>query len=320
MKFNWIRRASELEKEGKPFAIATVIDTIAPTSAKPMAKAIITSDGKMEGWIGGGCAQDTVIEEALECIQEGMASVIRLSPEKSIDGNLTYKKEIFLTCESGGTLEFHIEPVLPMTKLAIYGNTPTVSALAKLGLFLDFDVIVFSNDTTEIELDHKITKINKFSIVEDGPCMAVVATQGNGDLSGLKAAINSKPEYLSLIASKKKSKSLLDRLKKQGFKSGQIASIKFPAGLDIGAVTPEEIAVSIMAELVQSRRASSRRESINIETKNKQSDKEKDPICGMYVDPLTADYSSFYENITYYFCCGGCKDKFEEEPSSYIQI
>ena len=146
MKFNWIRRAAELERAGTPFAIATVIDTIAPTSAKPMAKAIITSDGKMEGWIGGGCSQNTVIEEGLKCIRDGMASIIRLSPEKSTNGNLTYKKAIFLTCESGGTLEFHIEPVLPMTKLVIYGNTPTVSALAKMGLFLEFDVIVLSPD------------------------------------------------------------------------------------------------------------------------------------------------------------------------------
>ena len=184
MKFNWIRRAAELERAGKPFAIATVIDTIAPTSAKPMAKAIITSDGKMEGWIGGGCSQHTVIEEGLKCIRDGMASIIRLSPEKSTNGNVTYKKAIFLTCESGGTLEFHIEPVLPMTRLVIYGNTPTVSALAKMGLFLEFDVIVLSPDLSDLDLDKKVTKITEFSSVE-GPCMAVVATQGYGDLSAL---------------------------------------------------------------------------------------------------------------------------------------
>ena len=319
MKFNWIRRAAELERAGKPFAIATVIDTIAPTSAKPMAKAIITSDGKMEGWIGGGCSQNTVIEEGLKCIRDGMASIIRLSPEKSTNGNLTYKKAIFLTCESGGTLEFHIEPVLPMTKLVIYGNTPTVSSLAKMGLFLEFDVIVLSPDLSDLDLDKKVTKITEFSSVE-GPCMAVVATQGNGDLRALKAAIASEPEFLSLIASKKKTKSLLERLETQSIESEQIERIKFPAGLDIGAVTPEEIAVSIMAELVQKRREITRKDEIIIETVHQGSGKEKDPICGMFVDPATADCFSVYEDVTYYFCCGGCKDRFEAEPSSYIQI
>ena len=95
MKFNWVQRASELEENGVPFASATVVDTVAPTSAKPMAKAIITADGKIEGWIGGGCAQETVIDEALHCLQTGMASIIRLTPERSSDGKISYKKEIF---------------------------------------------------------------------------------------------------------------------------------------------------------------------------------------------------------------------------------
>jgi len=319
VKFNWVQRAAELEKAGIPFAIATVIDTVAPTSAKPMAKAIITADGKMEGWIGGGCAQNTVIEEGLKCILEGMASVIRLSPEQSTDGNIAYKKAIFLTCESGGTLEFHIEPVLPMTKLVIYGNTPTVSALAKMGLFLDFDVIVLSPGLSELDLDQRVSKMAEFSTVE-GPCMAVVATQGKGDLRALKAAIDSEPEFLSLIASKKKTKSLLYRLEKQGIQPEEIERIKFPAGLDIGAITPEEIAVSIMAELVQKRRAIARKDEIIIETGHQGSVKKKDPICGMLVDPLTADCFSVYEDVTYYFCCGGCKERFEVEPSSYIKI
>jgi len=319
VKFNWVQRAAELEKAGIPFAIATVIDTVAPTSAKPMAKAIITADGKMEGWIGGGCAQNTVIEEGLKCIREGMASVIRLSPEQSTDGNIAYKKAIFLTCESGGTLEFHIEPVLPMTKLVIYGNTPTVSALAKMGLFLEFDVIVLSPELSELDLDQRVSKMAEFSTVE-GPCMAVVATQGNGDLRALKAALASEPEFLSLIASKKKTKSLLDQLVKKGIRPEQIETIKFPAGLDIGAVTPEEIAVSILAELVQKRRSISRKDEIILETGHQEFGKEKDPICGMLVDPATADCFSVYDDVTYYFCCGGCKDRFEEEPSSYIQM
>ena len=121
MVFDWIQRASELKKEGHSFAIVTVINTIAPTFAKPMSKAIIHSNGEIEGWIGGGCSIHTVISEGLNCIKTGKSIVLRLSPEEISEDKVTYKKEVFLTCESGGTLEFHIEPVLPMTKLIIYG-------------------------------------------------------------------------------------------------------------------------------------------------------------------------------------------------------
>jgi len=317
MKFNWIHRASELEEKGIPFAIATVIDTVAPTSAKPMAKAIITADGKMDGWIGGGCAQETVIKEALHCLHTGMASVIRLAPERSISGKVSYKKEIFLTCESGGALEFHIEPVLPMTKLLIYGNTPTVNALAKLGELLDYDTYALSPEISELELPEEVTKLDEFSIIED-QCVAIVATQGNGDLQALKAAIDSNPEFLSLIASKKKTKSLLQQLEKDGTSKDKISSIKFPAGLDIGAITPQEIAVSIMAELVQKKRAALQGDKIIIEVKDTDNKKERDPICGMLVDPKTADSYFEYDGLSYYFCCGGCKEKFEAEPAAYI--
>jgi xanthine dehydrogenase accessory factor len=317
MKFNWILRAADLEKKSIPFAIATVIDTIAPTSAKPMAKAIITADGKMEGWIGGGCAKDSVIDEALHCLKTGMSSVLRLSPQQFSDGNVSYKKEIFLMCESGGTLEFHIEPVLPMTKLVIYGSTPAVEALAKMGEILDYEIYALAPGISEIDLPDGVIKMEQFSAIE-GQCVAVVAAQGEGDLRALKAAIASKPEFLSLIASKKKSKSLLKQLANDGIRQDEIDSIKFPAGLDIGAVTPQEIAVSIIAELVQQKMAKAHEDKIILEVSEPNNGKPKDPICGMLVDPLTADHSSDYEGITFYFCCGGCKERFETEPAAYV--
>ena len=317
MKFNWILRAAKLQKKSIPFAIATVIDTVAPTSAKPMAKAIITADGKMEGWIGGGCAQETVIEEALRCINKGMASVLRLSPDQISDGNVSYKKEIFLTCESGGTLEFHIEPVLPMTKLVIYGNTPTVKALSKMGEHLGYEVYALAPGISKMDLPDGVIKKEEFSIIE-GQCVAIVATQGDGDLKALRAAVASKPEFLSLIASKKKTNTLLKQLENEGIEKDIIGSIKFPAGLDIGAITPQEIAVSIMAELVQQKRAVAQREEIILEVKDTENGKEQDPICGMLVDPQTADSFFEHDGVNYYFCCGGCKEKFEAEPAAYI--
>ena len=316
MKFNWIKRAAELEKNKTPFAIATVINTVAPTSAKPMSKAIIYSDGAMEGWIGGGCSINAVISEGLNCIKSGKSIVLRLSPDKISDGSLDYKKQVFLNCESGGVLEFHIEPVLPMTKLIIYGNTPIAYALANMGHFLNYDCCLCSPDLNpDYKFSDSVSIFNNFKIFSTS-CVAVVATQGENDLGALKSAILSKPQFLSLIVSRKKASSLLDQLEKQGIDKGEISKIKFPGGMNIGAKTPEEIAISVLAEIIEEKNSLDIKEQVIIEMNPET--KELDPVCGMLVTPNKAQDSFEFDGSIFYFCCSGCKDKFAQEPSSYI--
>ncbi len=316
MKFNWIKRAAELEKNKTPFAIATVINTVAPTSAKPMSKAIIHSDGTMEGWIGGGCSINAVINEGLNCIKSGKSIVLRLSPDKISDGGLTYKKEVFLNCESGGILEFHIEPVLPMTKLIIYGNTPTAYALANMGHFLNYDCCICSPELNpDLKFADAVTIFNSFKTFSDS-CVVVVATQGENDLKALRSAILSKPQFLSLIISRKKASSLLDQLEKQGIDKDEISKIKFPGGMNIGAKTPEEIAVSVLAELIEERNSLDIKEQVIIEMNEET--KELDPVCGMSVNPKKVSDAYEFDGSIFYFCCSGCKNKFALEPLSYI--
>ena len=316
MVFDWIKRASELKKKGRPFAIATVINTVAPTSAKTMSKAIIHENGEIEGWIGGGCSIHTVITEGLNCINTGKSMVLRLSPEKISEDTVTYKKEVFLTCESGGTLEFHIEPVLPMTKLIIYGSTPTVYALANMGRFLNYNCYICSpNAVPQKNLSDKINIINDYKTFA-GQCVAVVATQGENDIQALKSAIASKPNFISMIVSKKKASSILSQLEKNGLSKDEITKVKFPAGIDINAKAPEEIAVSILAELINDRNAIDLEEQVIVDIKNKQ--KEIDPICKMLIDPENAADSYEFNGNIYYFCCSGCKEKFALETSSFI--
>ncbi len=316
MVFDWIQRASELKKKGRPFAIVTVINTVAPASAKPMSKAIIHHNGDIEGWIGGGCSIHTVITESLNCIQSGKAIVLRLSPENISKDKVTYKKEVFLNCESGGTLEFHIEPVLPMTKLIIYGSTPTVYALAKIGSLLNYECYICSpNAESKTELSHNVQILKDYKVFSD-QCVTVIATQGENDLQALKSAIDSKPNFISMIISKKKASSLLLQLEKQGCSKDDISKVKFPAGMDIKAKTPEEIAVSILAELINDRNSIDFKEQVIFEIKEDK--KEIDPICKMLVDPKNAADTYKFDDISYYFCCTGCKEKFALEPSSYI--
>ena len=316
MYFNWIQRSEELEKAGIPFAIATVINTVAPTSAKPMAKAIITVDGKMEGWIGGGCSQDVIIKEAVKCIHNETSSIIRLSPHQEDDGSQSYKKNLTMSCESGGTLEFHIESVLPMTQMLIYGTTPAAEALAKMGTLLNYNVHVMGTDIDELTLPDRIQSSKNFESFED-PSIAIVATQGRGDFRALKAALASKPSYLALIASKRKGEKLIARLVDKGHTKKAVSNIKYPAGLNIGAVTPEEIAISIIAEIVRESRPK-QKEDLIFDFVQIEEGQEKDPICGMDVDLNHAEYQSEYRGKKYYFCCSGCLEKFESEPLVYV--
>ncbi len=316
MKFNWIKRASELEENKIPFAIATLINTVAPTSAKPMSKAIIHSDGTMEGWIGGGCSINAVVSEGLKCIKSGKSIVLRLSPEKVSHGNLSYKKEVFLNCESGGILEFHIEPVLPMAKLIIYGNTPTALALANMGHFLNYDCCLCSPDLNpKYQISDAVTIYNSFETFSDS-CVAVVATQGENDHEALMSAILSKPQFLSLIVSRKKASSLLSQLGKKGISKDEISKIKFPGGINIGAKTPEEIAVSVLAEIIEEMNSFESKEQVIIEMSKEA--EELDPVCGMEVAPNKAVDSFEFDGRIFYFCCSGCKDKFALRPLSYI--
>jgi len=316
MVFDWIQRASELKKEGHSFAIVTVINTIAPTSAKPMSKAIIHSNGEIEGWIGGGCSIHTVISEGVNCIKTGKSIVLRLSPEEISENKITYKKEVFLTCESGGTLEFHIEPVLPMIKLIIYGDTPTAFALANIGSYLNYNCIICSTDTVDgKKLSEKVNIVKNFKSFS-GNCAIVIATQGKNDIEALKSALSSKPNFISMIISRKKAVSITRQLKKLGISDDEVRKIKFPAGLSINAKTPEEIAISILAELINERNSEDKNEHTILEIIDNK--KEIDPICKMVLDPDNAADKFEFDGRMYYFCCSGCKEKFAIEPSSYI--
>jgi len=315
MKFNWLQCAAELEQKGEPFAIATVIKARAPTSAKPVAKAIITADGKMQGWVGGGCSREVVIENALKCIQTGMGTLIRLSPNPDPTVNHSVK-EVQMTCESSGTLEIHIEPVLPTMRLLIFGGSPAAQALCHLASILDYDLAVFAPNATEADFPGATSFSSDFSASSEfsgNRCVAVVATQGEGDEKALVCALAADPEYVALIASRTKASKLFKRLEKKGIPDSALEKVKAPAGLDIKAVTPEEIAVSILAEIVQVIRSKEPEEERIAESESKA----KDPVCGMTVNPETADHSLEHDGTTYYFCCGGCRTAFENEPAKF---
>jgi xanthine dehydrogenase accessory factor len=330
MNKNFWNQVHSLNHAAEPFAIATVVRCEKPTSAKPGAKAIITANGALRGWIGGACAEPIVRQEALKTLRDGKPRLLRINPSvsdevKSEAGVI----EFLMTCHSGGTLEIYIEPVLPQPQLLLIGESPVVEALVRLGRAINFFVVPIDPDATSDrfpDADKILTELDLSQLKFTPQTYIVVATHGKYDERALEQILATEAPYIAFVTSKKRGQAAIDYLREIGVPAEKLTRIKFPAGLDIGAQTPDEIAVSILAEIVQVRR---RPPSIKLPliTMNPPQSapivvgeikgQAKDPICGMMVEIATARYTSLYEDETYYFCCAHCKQKFDKEPEKY---
>jgi xanthine dehydrogenase accessory factor len=330
MQNDFYDKVQSLRNNGNPFVIATVVRAEKPTSAKVGAKAIITEDGSLSGWIGGSCAEPTVKREARKALQDGQPRLIRLCPPEKL-GTAPQEgvTEIALTCISGGTLEIYIEPQLAQPHLVVIGHLATAEALVGLGKDLGWRVSLMGLDVTRErfpDTDHIFDELDFSKLTITKNSYVVVASHGNYDEDMLVAALQSEAPYVALIASKKRATAILQYLNEANLTQGQIARLKYPAGLDFGAVTPEEIALSILAEIIQRRRQSSnvmenKSASIDIQLPMAQNlvREAVDPVCGMTVEIATAHFTTEYNGKIYYFCAAGCKRSFDKEPGKYVQ-
>ena len=329
MNGDLLERAAELNRAGVPFARATVVRAQKPTTAKPGANALITGDGTLTGWVGGSCTEHTVVSQALAALRDGQPRLVRLCPpEQRGLAPQAGVVEVTLTCASGGTLEVYIEPHLPRPQLIAVGHLPIAVALARLGSALGYAVHVIGPDVTP----ERFAGIAQVATGPDFAALAitpqtyvVVASHGNYDEAGLEAALRSDAPYVALVASRKRAESVVEYLREAGIPPDRLARLKVPAGLDIGAVTPEEIAVSILAEIVQVRRQHGQPAGEHAgppapadEPAEAAGQAEAlDPVCGMMVEIATARHTSEYAGQTYYFCAAGCKRSFDRAPDKY---
>jgi xanthine dehydrogenase accessory factor len=228
---------TELTSQGEAFALATVVWRQGPSSSQPSSRAIITADGELHGWIGGACAEPVVIREAKQVIQQGTPRLILLgSRDQFGDAIPEGMTTVPISCQSDGALEIYIEPVLPAPHLVIVGNSPMTRTLTALAKALDWHVDADLASAT-------------------GRSMVVVATQGHGDEEALECALAARPAYVGLVGSRRRGSTVLGYLADRGLSPADLARVKVPAGLDLGPTTHQEIAVSILAELVQLRSA-----------------------------------------------------------------
>jgi xanthine dehydrogenase accessory factor len=338
MQTDFYDEVLKLHKTGEPFVIATVVRAEKPTSSKAGAKAIITGDGTLSGWIGGSCAEPTVRREAKKALQDSQPRLVRLCPaEKMGQAPQEGVIEVPLTCISGGTLEIYIEPQLAQPHLVVIGHLATAEALVSLGKDLGWRVSLMGLEVTPERFPDADQTFNQLDFsqlaITHNSCI-VVASHGNYDEDMLVEALQSNAPYVALIASKVRSEAILQYLNESSLTKKQIARLKYPAGLDFGAVTPEEIAVSILAEIIQRRRqvpitdsksfdqAQDKTPISSLQLPMAQSPalEARDPVCGMMVEIATAHFTSEYAGVTYYFCASGCKRSFDKEPQKYISL
>ena len=341
--WGFLEKGAELARRGESFALATVVWRQGPSSGKESCRAIITASGQLHGWIGGACAEPVVIRQAREVIAEGAPRLLLLGTAEQFGGPLRDGMNFVpISCQSEGSLEVYIEPVQPAPHLLVVGHSPMARTLAELARVLGWRADVIAG------ADFTAADASERSIV-------VVATQGHHDEEAVTQAIAARPAYVGLVGSARRGAAVLGYLAERGVPQGDLDRVHVPAGLDLGPTTHQEIAVAILAELVELRAAGKLALAAGAPAAARtephaapqpagtagaagttraagtagaagttgaaglsSAEDAVDPVCGMTVTAGPSAYPLTRDGVTYYFCCAGCRSAFEKDPVAYL--
>ena len=294
MRPDLLALAAKLSARDEPFALVTVVRREPPSSARVGDAALVTASGEYHGWAGGGCTREAVLRESLRAMADGEPRLLSLSPSGNAAPPRPGMQLLPMACESGGTVEIYVEPVLPAPRLILYGATPAVEALVRIGEAMGYRVERAPDATAHLSLSG---------------AHVLIATMGDEDLELLQKVLAADPAYVGVVASRKRFTHVRETLAACGVPRAALDRVFAPAGLDLGARTPEEIALSVMAQIVQQRRAQPMLQSLH-DGSLKRTNEAIDPICGMSVAVATARHTAEVRGTKYYFCCAGCRSKF----------
>lgn len=323
MRADLLQLAADLAARGEPFVFAIVVRREPASSAQPGNMALVTREGVVHGWLGGSCIQPTVGREARQALAEGRPRLISLTPDPSQDrrpGVVVHP----MTCHSGGTVDIYLEPVRPAPRLLVFGIAPTAQALCAIGKAMGYAVDVIDPDADRAAFAAADRVLP--ALPPDDPwtapraraaaVFAVIASMGQRDEEALLAVSRLEPAYVGVIASRKRFAEMRELAAGRGISAEALALVRNPAGLDLGAKLPEEIALSVLAEIVQVRRkAESRTERTAAPVAEEAS--AQDPICGMSVVIARARHTAEHAGRTWYFCNARCRERFLAAPERW---
>jgi xanthine dehydrogenase accessory factor len=317
MRKDLLLLASDLARRGEAFILATVVRREPPSSARVGDTALVTPGGAFHGWLGGSCTQPSVIRESLLALADGQPRLIALSPNPQSDlrpGVLPIR----MTCHSGGSVDIYLEPQRPAPRLIVFGVSPVARALARLANVLGYDVDAVDPDADRAafpEVDRVLTDRSPTAVRPPvgGRLSAVVATMGQWDEEATATALSLGADYVGVVASRKRWGEIRSVL--TTVPAGALDRVACPAGLDLGAHSPEEIALSVLAQLVQLRATAAPAPAPGPVSPPAQV---VDPVCGMTVDITTARHTTEFAGRTWYFCCPGCRGRFLREPERFL--
>jgi xanthine dehydrogenase accessory factor len=311
MSTDLLARADRLRAERTPFVLATVVRAERPTSAKAGDKAILLPDGTIDGFVGGVCAESTVRLEGLRLMQrhDGDSTLLRITPslDDAVESTMEGLVVVGNDCLSGGTLDIFLEAMLPPTLVHVFGTAPIARALAGIATASGYEVVESTDPETPIA---------------PGTSAVVVASHGRDEEKVLLTALRADIPYVGLVASRKRGQAVLDAL---DLTETERARVRTPAGLDIGARTALEVAVSVVAELISVRESLHSNAALHPRTARTPLPVVEstvvtavDPVCGMSVAAVPASLHLEHAGTTYYFCGPGCRQAFADDPVRYL--
>jgi xanthine dehydrogenase accessory factor len=306
---------ARLRAAGVTCCLATVTRVEPPTSAKPGDKAVITADGTMVGWIGGSCSEPSVRREAQLALQDGSPRVVRIQPEADEGlGSLSHGEVVLqMSCPSGGTLEIFLEPYLARPQLVVIGKSPTARTLVRLAGIVGFRSCGIHPGAEADDFpgaDYIVPTLDLAGAGIGSDSWVVVATMGHYDAEALEAVLRTEAAYVGLVASRRRRNAVVQVLRKRGWPGDALSGIVNPAGRVL-ADAPEEIALSVLADIVDRRNRRQKRMTPAVEPEVQAF--ATDPVCGMAVEIAGA----LFHTDDVYFCCAGCQEAYEREPDRY---
>ena len=320
MDVSVLAEAVELTEQRVPYVLATVVWRRGPSSGRQGSKAVVLADGSVRGWLGGACAEPSVVRHARQCLATGAPALLLLGQPDELDGRAAEGvRSIAMACESEGALEVYLEPHHPEPQVIAVGRSPAVDALAEIALALGWGATIVDdggNPDEHVRPEIVRTKLDLSGLGTDGATAVVVATQGHYDDLALEAALALTPGYVGLVASRNRAEAVIDHLADRGVARSETDRVQAPAGLDLGAVANAEIAVAVMADLV-ARRARGELVATGSGPAPVRAEA-TDPVCGMTVLIDDAKYHTVHDGADYWFCAPGCLRAFTSDPAAHI--